>query len=374
MKWFKAKAEGSVTKITIDGQIGIDWWDGSGTSSHAFMQAVKGLGEVSEIQIDMNSPGGAVSDGLTIANYLRQHDAKVVVNVLGQASSIASVIAAAADEVRMGLGAYMFIHNPWTVAVGNADQLRALALDLDTIATGILEVYVARVGEEKRAELQELIAGTDGDGTLLSAEMALELGLADSMLETRAAASKEKIFEDLSSAITQAKQGLEAKMQGAQQPRASQAALALAEAFGVTPEEAEARAHELGEQIVGLMAAQPGIVEGFNITAESLAESHPDVVSAIEAAALRRGPNAEDLVAAERHRVVAIVKACQTMNQPKLLEKLIANGMAEESAIEYVTDVAAASDPGIHSSHSPEGGHQPVIDMASIYARRKRNQ
>ena len=285
-KWFKAKAEGNVAKITIDGQIGIDWWDGSGTSSHAFMQAVKGLGEVSEIQIDMNSPGGAVSDGLTIANYLRQHDARVVVNVLGQASSIASVIAAAADEVRMGLGAYMFVHNPWTVAVGNADQLRALALDLETIAAGVLDVYVARVGAEKRDKLQELITGPDGDGTLLSAEMALDLGLADSMLETRAAASKEQIYDDLAAAISEAKQGLEAKMQRAQEPPVSQAALALSEAFGVTPEEAEARAPELGEQVAALRNPEPPALQDLEVTADALAESHPGLLDEIRASAV----------------------------------------------------------------------------------------
>tara|TARA_R110002094_G_scaffold54390_12_gene65647 strand:+ start:395 stop:1525 length:1131 start_codon:yes stop_codon:yes gene_type:complete len=368
-KWFKALAASGVAKITIDGQIGVDWWDGSGMSSAAFMNAVKALGEVTEIHIDMNSPGGSVSDGLTIANYLRQHEAKVVVNVLGQASSVASVITSAADEVNMGIGAYMFVHNPWTCACGNADQLRALAMDLDTISTGILDVYIAKVGEDKREEMEALIKGSDGDGTLLSAEMALELGLADSMMEVRAAASVTEMTEALAMAKSQARAIFEK-----QDPSPMTATEALALAFDLEAEEVEPQLADLADQIIALRTAQPGSIEGFEFTPEALAESHPEMVASIEAAALARvgpAPDASEVVAGERKRVMAIVKACETTGQVQLMEKLIINGMAEEQASEYIMDVASASDPRIHNSHSPEGGHQPAINSSSIYARRK---
>lgn len=76
------------------------------------------------------------------------------------------------------------------VAIGNADELRALAGDLDKIADGIMAHYVARVGADNRERMQTLIKGDDGQGTILSAEEVVELGLADSvMVETKAAAS-----------------------------------------------------------------------------------------------------------------------------------------------------------------------------------------
>jgi ATP-dependent protease ClpP protease subunit len=357
--------QNNVGQIVIDGPIGFDWWDGSGTTSSGFMNAIKELGEVNEIVIDMNSPGGAVSDGLTIANYLRNHDAKVVVNVLGQASSIASVITAAADEVRMGLGAYMFIHNPFTVAVGNADQLRALATDLDTIAAGIVDTYVARVGEDRRAEIEELIAGTDGDGTLLSAEMAMELGLADSMLEVKAAASMTGLSDALNHAKTEA-QNLISHQNGSELLTPMDA---FTIAFDCDAEYVEENLNDLATQIMAWREA-----ESAEVTVESLTASYPDVVQAIgESAvnALGPRPNAEEVVATERSRVLAIVDTCNATNQQKLIHKLVENGTQETQAIEYITDIAAAADPGIHNSHSPEGGQPPALDTSSIYARRK---
>lgn len=385
MKWFTARVDSNVGKITIDGEIGFDWWDGSGTSSSSFMNAVKALGEVSEIHIDMNSPGGSVSDGLTIANFLRNHDARVVVNVLGQASSIASVMASAADEVRMGLGSYMFVHNPWTIAAGNAEQLRALALDLDTISSGILEVYVARIGEDKRAEMQELISGTDGDGTLLSAEMAIELGLADSMLETRAAASTLELSDALNHAREQAKE----KMLKADPAQSLTPIDALALGFDMEPGDVEGQLDDLAEQILAMRNREPAT----EITASVIASNHEDVYNEIAGQALAAalgvtaeqlqgdlegvsfaGPVPERITNNERGRILAIVKACQSTNQLSLLEKLVTNGLAEKEALEYISDVAAASDPQIHGSHSPDGGQPPVIDASAIYARRKSKQ
>ncbi|MBE0403073.1 head maturation protease, ClpP-related [Halomonas citrativorans] len=369
MKWFTAKAKASNPKaahITIDGEIGRDWWDDSGISSKAFMSAVKALGDIDEIVLDINSEGGGVFDGITIANYLRAHPAKVVVNVLGQASSIASVIAAAGDEVNMGLGSWMMVHQPWTVALGNADELRALAGDLDKITDGLMANYLARVGEDKREAMLALLKGENGkDGTLLTAEEAVEFGLADRVLvETKAAASMASLARAMAHGAEQAR----AKLQQFKPPKAMTAADALALAFDVTPEEAEAQAADLGDQIIALK-------QGGAITVVAKIEDIPppllDEIKAMGAGKIQIDNSVQEAVAAERTRITSIVKACQTTGQSQLMEKLIDNGMAEAQASEYIYDVAAASGnkSSIHSSHSPEGGHRAAIDHNKIYAR-----
>lgn len=369
MKWFTAKAKDSNPKaahITIDGEIGRDWWDDSGISSKAFMSAVKALGDIDEIVLDINSEGGGVFDGITIANYLRAHPAKVVVNVLGQASSIASVIAAAGDEVNMGLGSWMMVHQPWTVALGNADELRALAGDLDKITDGLMANYLARVGEDKREAMLALLKGENGkDGTLLTAEEAVEFGLADRVLvETKAAASMASLARAMAHGAEQAR----AKLQQFKPPKAMTAADALALAFDVTPEEAEAQAADLGDQIIALK-------QGGAITVVAKIEDIPqpllDEIKAMGAGKIQIDNSVQEAVAAERTRITSIVKACQTTGQSQLMEKLIDNGMAEAQASEYIYDVAAASGnkSSIHSSHSPEGGHRAAIDHNKIYAR-----
>lgn len=368
MKWFNAQARANDPKaalITIDGEIGDNWWDSTGVSSQAFMNAVKALGEVTEIQLDLNSPGGAVSDGVAIANYLRQHSARVTVNVLGQASSIASVIASAGDEVNMGIGSWMMVHQPWTLAMGNADQLRALAGDLDTLNDSIMSHYVARVGEEKREEMLSLVKGGDGEGTILSAETAVSLGLADKVMsEVRAAAS----MTGLAKAMAHGSKQAEAKLKADSTPAPTMAAAdVLALAFQLEPAEAEAQAADLGDRI--MLALNP--------TAEYLRENHAQVVTAIEAearATIDVSSSVNEAMAAERERVGGIIKACQTTGQTQLLEKLVANAMALDNAQEYVYDVAAAASDrnSIHNNHSPEGGHQKGVNSAEIYARRNR--
>jgi hypothetical protein len=56
------------------------------------------------------------------------------------------------------------------------------------------------------------------------------------------------------------------------------------------------------------------------------------------------------------------------------MEKLIANGMDDKQASEYIYDVAAAHGNrfSIHNSHSPEGGHKAGIDHTKIYNRYNR--
>jgi len=178
-RFFSANAVDQVASVIIDGTIGIDPWDSTGESSKAFIAKLESLGDINSIELTLNSPGGSVADGLAIANYLRSHPARVVVDVIGQASSIASVIACAGDEVIMALGAFMFVHQAATVARGNARQLRAMADDLELIDTGILDCYVQRVGVRRREEMRNLVTGTDGEGTLLTARECRRLGIAD---------------------------------------------------------------------------------------------------------------------------------------------------------------------------------------------------
>ncbi|WP_422101992.1 head maturation protease, ClpP-related [Vreelandella sp.] len=382
MPWFTAKAKAGSPKaahITIDGEIGYDWWDDSGTSSKAFMSAVKALGDVEEIVLDINSEGGGVFDGITIANYLRAHPAKVVVNVLGQASSIASVIAASGDEVNMGIGSWMMVHQPWTVALGNADELRALAGDLDKITDGLMSNYLARVGEEKRDAMLALLKGENGkDGTLLTAEEAVEFGLADKVLvNTKAAASMASLARAMAHGAEQAKAKLQRQ---SQPPKAMTAVEALALAFDMTPEEAEAQAADLGDRIITMRnLAEPKDDFQAYQAVMAIKQSHPDVITGIEATAREGALSSEaalEIVEKDRQRVTAIVKACQTTGQMQLLEKLVANGMDDQQASEYIYDVAAAHGNRftIHNSHSPEGGHRKGIDYDKIYARHRPKQ
>lgn len=101
--------------------------------------------QTGDIEINLNSLGGSCMGGLTIANAIKAYDkGKVTANVLGIAASMASVVACACDEVRMGQGSFVMIHNPWSVAMGDAEDLRKEAETLDKVKASIMSFYMSK--------------------------------------------------------------------------------------------------------------------------------------------------------------------------------------------------------------------------------------
>lgn len=139
------RAERNSAEILIYDDIGAGFWT-EGITAKGFLQELRALGDVTAIDIRINSNGGSVFDGLAIYNALRQHEATKTVHVDGIAASIASVIAMAGDEIRMGEGAWMMIHDPSGLAIGTAEEMRATADLLDQIKGQLVGIYAQRTG------------------------------------------------------------------------------------------------------------------------------------------------------------------------------------------------------------------------------------
>lgn len=160
-------------EIMIYDPIGGDWW-GNGVTAQQFVYDLEELGDVKNIKVRINSPGGEVFDGFAIYNALKNHDARVEVQIDGLAASIASVIAMAGDEVTMGVGALIMIHDPWSIALGNADDMRDQADMLDQVKVGIIDAYAARTAID-RETLNQMCTNE----TWLTVDEAIEQGFAD---------------------------------------------------------------------------------------------------------------------------------------------------------------------------------------------------
>lgn len=132
------------------------------------------------IKVRINSYGGDVFCGTTIANLIRENKLAVVVD--GVAASIASVMAAASPHVTMLTGSTMMLHNPSSVVWGNAKAMRAEATVLDKIREAMLDIYTAKTaGRWSREQWVQTLDGIDGaDGTWWTGDEAIESGLADS--------------------------------------------------------------------------------------------------------------------------------------------------------------------------------------------------
>lgn len=167
------KATNNVAQIDIFGDIVSEKWFDEETSASSFRDALKELGDVSTINLSINSGGGSVFDGIAIYNMLKSHKATVNVYVEGLAASIASVIAMAGDTITMRSGSMMMVHMPLTLSQGNAEEMRKTADTLEKTGDSIVDIYSERTGIPSD-EIRNIM----NDETWLSAEEAVEQGWA----------------------------------------------------------------------------------------------------------------------------------------------------------------------------------------------------
>ncbi|AWK85037.1 head maturation protease, ClpP-related [Azospirillum thermophilum] len=159
--------------ISLYDVIGEDAWTGGGWTAKRMAGALRAIGK-KDVTVNVNSPGGDFFEGLAIFNLLREHPAKVTVKVMGYAASAASVIAMAGDEIRMGAGSFLMIHNAWAVAIGNRHDMRAAADVLEPFDAAMADIYAARTGQKR----EDVAAMMDAE-TWLGAGDAVAKGFAD---------------------------------------------------------------------------------------------------------------------------------------------------------------------------------------------------
>lgn len=191
-KWTEsplASATDDPSTITIFDVIGEDMWSGGGFTAKRMSAALRSIGK-NDVKVQINSPGGDVFEGIAIYNLLRNHPAKVTVEVLGWAASIASIIAMAGDEIRMGLGSFMMVHNAWGVVIGNRHDMREAADLFDGFDGALVDIYEARTGM-KRAGIEKLM---DAE-TFMGPSEAVANGFADVVDEALAADVEAKNFD-----------------------------------------------------------------------------------------------------------------------------------------------------------------------------------
>lgn len=167
----------NVSTLTIYGDIGESWW-GKSTSASDVDEALKSA-EGNDLVVSLNSPGGSAFDGVAIYNRLKNHDGKVTIHIDGWAASAASIVAMAGDEVIMGAGAMLMIHEASNIVWGSKDDFRKQADMLEKLEDGIIDIYMTKANVE-REEIREKV---DAE-TWFSASEALEIGFATSTSST----------------------------------------------------------------------------------------------------------------------------------------------------------------------------------------------
>ena len=164
-------------ELILYGSIGSDeYWDD--ISDKAFKQDIENLGDVENITLHINSPGGSVFSAVAIANTLKNHKAKITANIDGLAASAATIITSACDTVKMPKNALFMVHNPITFAYGNNQDMQKTLKMLNKVKNSIIETYLNKAKTDKET-LSELM----DNETWMSAEEAKEYGFIDEILD-----------------------------------------------------------------------------------------------------------------------------------------------------------------------------------------------
>lgn len=149
----------------------------------------KEIGELNgkKLNVRINSYGGEVAEGLAIYNLLRSYGGEVATICDGFACSAASVVFMAGKQRIMPKSSLLLIHNAWTRASGDANDLRKAADDLEKITQPSIDIYssVSNLSEEEIKKMMD-------EETWISADEALSYGFATEVTDEEAMQSLEE--------------------------------------------------------------------------------------------------------------------------------------------------------------------------------------
>lgn len=183
-KYFEfSKLDNSVTELYIYGDIRkpsmIERWleveDETRVDAFSFKDALAAV-DTPNLVVRINSMGGSVSEGLAIYSLLKDFKGHLITKVDGMACSAASVIFMAGEERIMPESALLMIHNAWTCAEGDQNELRKAADDLEMITQPSVNIYCSKTGLS-----EDEVKAMMNDETWMDYKLAFEKGFSTSI-------------------------------------------------------------------------------------------------------------------------------------------------------------------------------------------------
>ena len=185
--WIRNEAGGRV--LRLEGPIDEESFWGDEVTPKAFREELEA--DSGDITVWINSPGGNVFAAAEIYTMLRDYQGTVTVKIDAIAASAASVIAMAGNKVLMSPVAMLMIHDPSTIAMGNARDMEKAISTLNEVKESIINAYAFKTGltHSRIAKLME-------NETWMNAKKAVELGFADEILFEAVEPEKDPDEED----------------------------------------------------------------------------------------------------------------------------------------------------------------------------------
>lgn len=339
--------DGRSATIRINGVIG-SWAEGRTIESIDY--ELKWAAEsVNEIIIRITSFGGSLVEALAMYGALRRHPARKVAIIEGVAASAGTIVAMAADEIRIYANASMMVHGVSLVTEDGEEVEDAEAARV--LNASIIETYAARTGKTAD-DLADAIA-TD---TWMTAREAVAAGWADSVIE---------IAEQDAAVSATAASPLHAIAAALEIP-ADVIARATAQAAAAAPAPAPAPAQPADATFAAQINAL-AVAEGLGDYVAAWLLDGGITTTAQAAAAIKEAREVRDLCAfaSAADRAGGFIR--QRLSLDQVRAELI-NALAA-TADERHTD----THPRAHQPGRPSRPAVPTVSVDSIYAALNRN-
>ena len=301
------KEEAENTQLSFYGPIAEQWFENEKCFDEAVVaKAFSAINPNKPLDIYINSPGGNVDSALAINGILSRHKAGITIHVTGLAASAATLITSLKNaKTVISKGSLFMIHNPMSIAFGNAEELEKQAAVLNKCAESMRSIYADKTGLEDK-EIKSLM---DAE-TWFTAEEAVEKGFADELDEGEQVTAYMK--DDHILAIA----GREWDLKNLRKPSKEML-------MSKKPEDPKPAAKVDDTQIVAKAEEQ----KKEAMTAERLNAEHPDLFKAIVAEAVQ----------AERNRIKSLSEIDNGVNHELVLKAMFDEPMtAEQVAIETI--------------------------------------
>jgi ATP-dependent protease ClpP protease subunit len=161
-----------LTEINLFGHVG---WD---ITVNSVSERLKDVDKGDDLTVNLFSFGGEVYEALAVYGYLAEYNP--IIKIVGMAASAASVIALAGKKILIEKNAYMLIHNPWTYAVGDEDDLDKAKDRLKILKNTLLDMYERQTGLNR-----DVLSDIMDEDNPLSAKDALGYNLVDEIYEAK---------------------------------------------------------------------------------------------------------------------------------------------------------------------------------------------
>ena len=179
---FDMKAEGEEAEITIYSVIASDNFRGNEATPTDFDKALKDAKKngAKRLNLRVNSPGGDVYSAVAMRSMIINSDFEQVrVMIEGLCASAATLFATVPGaHVVIAEGSEFMIHNPSTIAWGNANEMQDTADHLHKLEDQFHSMYAGRTGQTED-QIKEWMDAT----TWFTAKEAVDYGFCDEMLE-----------------------------------------------------------------------------------------------------------------------------------------------------------------------------------------------